>query len=103
MAITQAIDPSIELTYRPSYMGLARQGGSNDFAKFTLEESGLLLGLNLEPNSLIELSIAQAGLERLQDDHEANGYKIRLAAADIESQRAPVARLIQLAYEESRA
>jgi hypothetical protein len=103
LSITQAIDPAIELTYRPSYIGLARQGQPGDFARFTPEQSGLLLGLSLEPNSLIELSIAQAGLERLPNEGDGDGYQIRLAATDIEAQRAPVARLIQLAYEESRA
>jgi hypothetical protein len=103
LAITQAIDPAIELTYRPNHIGMARQGQSADFARFTPETSGLQVALSLEQNSLIELSIAQAGLERLPSDGNEDGYRIRLASADIEAQRAPVARLIQLAYEESRA
>ena len=71
------------------------------FARFLPEPDGIVLGLNIEPSSLIELSIAQAGLNRLPNE-EGKGYSIRIDRRDLDAQRAPVARLIQLAYEESR-
>ena len=100
LSIAQSVDPAFELDYRPEYIGLARDGQSLDFARFTPEATGILLGLSLEPNSLTELSIAQAGFERLSS--ESNGYGIRLSKQDIEAQREPVTRLLQLAYDESK-
>ena len=102
LAVTKVLDPAIELDYRADCIGLVRDGEPVAFARFQPEPSGILLGLNIEQNSLIELSIAQAGLERIEGDGGSTGYSIRLPKSEMEAQRAPVARLLQLAYEESK-
>jgi hypothetical protein len=101
LSAVQALDPTLELDYQENYIGLARGGEPVDFARFRPEPGALVVGLRLERNPLIELGIAQAGLEQLREG-TAEGYALRLSQADFEAQRGPASRLMRLAYEESR-
>lgn len=98
--LLKEIDATLELKYNKYYVGLARQGRSNNFVIFKPQKRALVVEVTLDQQDDIRAKIDQSNLEMLDYDSRYRRYRIRLNTEDIDANAELLKEIFTLAYNE---
>jgi predicted transport protein len=96
--LVHEFDPSIQLNYVKHYIGVQKDGRSNNFVTFKPQKNALRLGIRLPKSDEIEESIEDAGLEII-NYNRWGAYQIRLGKSDIGPRKELLRGLMKQAYD----
>jgi hypothetical protein len=99
LEIIQTFAPDLEFIYRKSYIGLARNGRTNNFVIFRLQKRGLRVEFRLTRSEDLERELDEAGLA-LMDYSRRGRYRIRLTPGDLNKHRELLTRCFQESFQE---
>jgi predicted transport protein len=77
------LDPGLELKYNKFYIGLAKDGRSNNFVSFRPQKVGLRVEIRLERTDETQAQLDASGLDVMDYDARWGQYRIRLGKADL--------------------
>jgi hypothetical protein len=90
--------PQMELKYNKFYIGLAKDGQSNNFAIFFPKKSSFHTNIYLASSPEIDKQLEAAGVEVMDYDKRGRAYRLRLAKGDIKKHSELLLRLLKMAY-----
>lgn len=77
--------PDVELNYNKFYIGLAKDGQSNNFAQFRPKKSSFRVEIKLKSSPEIDQKLEQAGIDVMDYDKRWGRYRLRLTKNDIKN------------------
>ena len=101
LGILREFDPTLELKYNKFYIGLARNGQSDNYILFRAKKQFVRMELRLERNQELEDKIEEAGLDLMELGHGGR-LRIKLRRNDITENRELVSELMRAAYDGSK-
>jgi hypothetical protein len=90
--------PHLELKYNKFYIGLAKDGQSNNFAIFFPKKSSFHTNIYLNSSPEIDQQLEAAGIDVMDYDKRGGAYRLRLTAGDIEKHAELLLRLLKKSY-----
>ncbi|MEK7071804.1 MAG: DUF5655 domain-containing protein [Patescibacteria group bacterium] len=96
LGLIKVFAPEVELNYTKFYIGLTKDGRSNNFADFRPTRSFLKIGIRLEKTEEIDKQIEEAGLDF---DTRYGTYRINLKEEDLIKNQELISNLLKKAYE----
>jgi len=99
--ILHEFDPSPELKYNKFYIGLARNGQSDNYVIFRAKKQFVRMELRMEKNQQLEEKVEEAGLDLMELGHGGR-MRIKLSKDDLDAHRDVIAELMKTAYEASK-
>jgi predicted transport protein len=100
LSIIKSLDEGYALKYNIGYIGLARNGRSNNFIIMSPKRNWLRLGMRLDRSEEWDKKLDEAGLDSV--DYGKNGrYRIRLTANDMNRFKELIGDLIKTSYEQN--
>lgn len=99
--ILHEFDPAPELKYNKFYIGLARNGQSDNYVIFRAKKQFVRMELRLDKNQELEDKVESAGLDLMELAHGGR-MRIKLQKSDVTKNRELVKELMQAAYEGSK-
>lgn len=94
LALVNRIAPGHELTFKKSYIGLARSGVANNFVQFIPRRSHLIAQFRIAQSDELTARLADSGLDLLSYDRGWGRYQIRATGTDLVENRAVITELI---------
>ncbi len=101
LTILRDFDPALELNYNKFYIGLARNGQSDNFILFRPKKKFVRMELRLEKSPELEDKIEEAGLDIMELGHSRR-LRIKLHKSDLAKNRDLLKELMKAAYEASQ-
>lgn len=101
LAVLRDFDPALELNYNKFYIGLARNGQSDNFILFRPKKKFVRMELRLEKTPEREDKIEEAGLDIMELGHSRR-LRIKLRKSDLAKNRDLLTELMKAAYEASQ-
>jgi hypothetical protein len=99
-SIIKPIDPSLSVQYNKFYIGMGRNGQTNNFVVFRPKKDWLRVEPRLKQSDEIQAKLDEAGLDLME--YGDNGrYRIRLGKGDVQKHEPLLKELLQKAYAES--
>ena len=99
LELLKQLDPDLELKYNKFYIGLSKDGQSNNFVTFRPRKSQLNFELKLPQSEETDARIENAGLDTLEYNKRWSLYRLRLTKEDIREKADVLRDLAGLAYE----
>lgn len=96
--IVKSFDESFELKYNKFYIGLAKDGQTNNFVVFLPKKKFVRIDLRIPKEQETENRIEEAGLD-LMEYSRSGRTRIKLTKKEIKEQREFLAELIKMAYD----
>jgi hypothetical protein len=96
--IVHRLDPALELKYNKFYVGLAQDGQPHNFVVCRPQKNALVLTIRLKQSPEVQARLDESGLEVLDYDKRAAGYRIRLGADDLKNRGDVLRQLIEMAF-----
>lgn len=96
--IVKSFDESFELKYNKFYIGLAKDGQTNNFVVFRPKKKFVRIDLRIPKEQETENRIEEAGLD-LMEYSRSGRTRIKLTKKEIKEQREFLAELIKMAYD----
>jgi predicted transport protein len=93
------LDPGLELKYNKFYIGLAKDGRSNNFVSFRPQKVGLRVEIRLERSDDTQALLDHSGLTAMDYDDRWGHYWIRLDKADLTKHKDLLISLMTKAHE----
>lgn len=94
-------DPGFALNYTKRYIGLTKDGLTNNFATFYPKKEWLRLLVKVETSTEEQAKLEEAGLDLMPSGPRYGGYRIRLAKGDVKQHEEVLTGLVRRAYEEA--
>jgi hypothetical protein len=95
----ESFAPGYSLNFNKSYIGLCKDGVSQNFISFIPRKKATLLLLRHEQSEDIEKILSESDLEVLTYERQWRRYKLRLTEKDIKNNEEALMNLIKLAYD----
>lgn len=102
LEIIKTFDEDFELKYNKYYIGLAKNGRTNNFTIFKPRKSSMRLECRLGRSDELEQQLDEAGLD-MMDYSRSGRYRVRLTKPEIEAHRELITDLLKRSYEKSTA
>jgi hypothetical protein len=102
LEIIKSFNSGFELKYNKFYIGLAKDGETNNFAIFRPRKKDLNVEIRLTQTEEIQKIIDDAGLDDMGYDNKWRRYRIRLSKADLKSNKEVLANLFQKGFENNK-
>ena len=102
LKILHEFDPAPELKYNKFYIGLARNGQSDNYVIFRAKKQFVRMELRMEKNQQLEEKVEEAGLDLMELGHGGR-MRIKLQKSDVTKNRELVTELMKAAYEGSKS
>ena len=102
LKILHEFDPAPELKYNKFYIGLARNGQSDNYVIFRAKKQFVRMELRMEKNQQLEEKVEEAGLDLMELGHGGR-MRIKLQKSDVSKNRELVTELMKAAYEGSKS
>ena len=99
LELVHDIDPTLNLKYNTSFIGLERDGQPVNFVKFIPCKSQLGFEIRLPLTDELSTKVDTAGLSTLEHGRKASYCRLRLTSRDIKSRADVLRELSKLAYE----
>lgn len=96
--IVKSFDESFELKYNKFYIGLAKDGQTNNFVVFLPKKKFVRIDLRIPKEQETENRIEEAGLDFMEYSRSGR-TRIKLTKKEIKEQREFLAELIKMAYD----
>jgi hypothetical protein len=90
--------PHMELKYNKFYIGLAKDGQSNNFAIFFPKKSSFHTNIYLASSPEIDQQLEGAGVDVMDYDKRGRAYRLRLTRGDIKKHSELLLKLLKMAY-----
>jgi len=103
LKITQTIAPGYQHKYNKHYIGLSKDGISNNFISMIPRKRKLIVSIKLEKSNEIDEKINDTDLDLMSYDNQWKQYNIRLNSEDIENNKKLLEELIKLAFDKYMA
>ena len=78
LTLINAFDSSLSLKYNKYYIGLAKNGQTNNFVVFKPRKSGIIMEIRIEQSADIQDALNEVKLDTLDYDKKWRRYRIRL-------------------------
>ena len=101
LKILHEFDPAPELKYNKFYIGLARNGQSDNYVILRAKKQFVRMELRMEKNQQLEEKVEEAGLDLMELGHGGR-MRIKLRKTDVDQNRELIAELIKAAYDGSK-
>jgi len=88
----------MELKYNKFYIGLAKDGQSNNFAIFFPKKSSFHTNIYLASSPEIDQQLEGAGVDVMDYDKRGRAYRLRLTKGDINKHSELLLKLLKKAY-----
>jgi hypothetical protein len=89
--------PHMELKYNKFYIGLAKDGQSNNFAIFFPKRSSFHANIYLKSSPEIDQQLEAAGIDVMDYDRRGGAYRLRLTKGDIKQHSELLLKLLKMA------
>lgn len=90
--------PQMELNYNKYYIGLAKDGQSNNFAIFFPKKASFHTNIYLKSSPQIDQQLSSAGIDVMDYDKRGGAYRLRLTKSDIKKHNEMLLRLLKMSY-----
>lgn len=90
--------PQMELKYNKYYIGLAKDGQSNNFAIFLPKKASFHTNIFLKPSAQIDQQLANAGIDVMDYDKRGGAYRLRVTKSDIKKHSELLLRLLKMSF-----
>jgi len=100
LELIHTFDDAFELKYNKFYIGLTRNGQTNNFAIFRPRKSALRVGIRMSKSEELEGRFDETSIDLL-DYNKWGRYQVRLTTGDVEKHREFLTEVLRRAYEES--
>jgi hypothetical protein len=94
-----SIAPGYGLNYNKHYIGLAKDGVSQNFITFLPRKKAMLVTFKHEKSEEIETILTESDLDVLSYDRQWKQYRLRLTDKDIEANKDALMKLTKLAFD----
>ena len=98
VAQIEPIAPGYSLKFNKHYIGLSKDGVSQNFISFVPRKKVMLLHLKHEQTEEIEQILSESDFDILAYDRQWKQYRLRLTEKDILNNREALMKLISMAY-----
>ncbi len=98
LGLIKIFAPEVELNYTKFYIGLTKNGRSNNFAAFRPKRSFLRLEIRLEKTEEIDKQIEETGITFLDYNTRWQMYRLNLKEEDIAKNQELISVLLKKAY-----
>jgi hypothetical protein len=98
LTLINAFDSSLSLKYNKYYIGLAKNGQTNNFVVFKPRKSGIIMEIRIEQSADIQDALNEAKLDTLDYDKKWRRYRIRLDKTDIQKNQEFITNLLKKSY-----
>jgi len=98
LSLIKSFDPAVELKYNKHYIGLARDGGADNYVSFQPKKNTLNVRIKLAQFAQTDAEIDNAGLVKLTYVRTWGLYMIRVALDEAEAHYAALGQLFRKAY-----
>jgi len=88
--------PQMELKYNKYYIGLAKDGQSNNFAIFLPKKASFHTNIFLKSSAQIDQQLASAGIDVMDYDKRGGAYRLRVTKSDIKKHSELLLRLLKM-------
>ena len=99
LGLIHTFDPAFELKYNKFYIGLAKNGQTNNFAIFKPKKKFLRLAIKLKKSDQTEEKFNNMDLD-LIDYTKSGRYRIRLLKDDVKIHKDFIKEILQQSYNE---
>ena len=99
--IIKSIDPAFELKYNKFYIGLAKDGQSNNFAIFRPQKIGVRVEIRMKKSEEIEGKISESGIDLMDYESKNGRYRIRLGKDDLRKESNLILELLRHSYSQA--
>lgn len=99
LTIINEFDDNFEIKYNRYYIGLAKNGKTQNFAIFRAKKYHLRMELRIEQSEDMENKLGNSGFELMEYDRRSNRYRIRLTKNDIEQNRELIKEILKKSYD----
>jgi hypothetical protein len=89
--------PEMELKYNKFYIGLAKDGQSDNFAIFFPKKSSFHTNIYLQSSPEIDQQLETAGIDVMEYDKRGKAYRLRLTRDDIKKHSDLILKLLKMA------
>lgn len=98
LSLIKTFAPDMELRYNKFYIGLAKDGQSNNFAWFRPNKSGFRAEIYLKSSPEVDHQLEDAGIDVMDYDKRESAYRLRLTKNDIREHSELLLRLLKMSY-----
>lgn len=97
LELIKTFAPHMELKYNKYYIGLAKEGQSDNFAIFFPKKSSFHTNIYLKSSPEIDQQLEAAGIEVMDYDKRGRAYRLRLTKGDIKQHAELLIELLKMA------
>lgn len=97
LELIKTFAPQMELKYNKFYIGLAKDGQSDNFAIFFPKKSSFHTNIYLKSSPEIDQQLEAAGIDVMDYDKRGGAYRLRLTKGDIKQHSELLLRLLKMA------
>lgn len=97
LELIKTFAPQMELKYNKYYIGLAKEGQSDNFAIFFPKKSSFHTNIYLKSSPEIDQQLEAAGIDVMDYDKRGGAYRLRLTKGDIKQHSELLVRLLKMA------
>ena len=98
LAILKQSDPRLELNYHKYYIGLARNGESDNFVIFKPTRNFVRIEAKVEQSEELRKRLEEAGIDMMPYDKRWGAYRIRLTKPELPKHQALISEILKRAY-----
>lgn len=102
LTLINEFSPDHKLSYTKHYIGLNKNGQSDNFVVMKPRRNTLVADLRIESSTEIDAKIEEAELDTLDYDQKWKRYRIRLTKKEVEKNKALLKVLLEMASENSK-
>jgi len=99
LGLIKGLDEGFDFKYNKFYIGLAKDGQSNNFVTFQPQKNALRIAVRLPRSEELERELEDRGLDL--GEYKWGRYRIRLTPEDVEKHRDVLRNLFERAYQEA--
>lgn len=99
LELIQEFAPGYALNYNKHYIGLRKDGRSNNFVSFRPKKKWVQVILKLPKESEFDSAIGVTGMDELTYDRQWGQYRINVSAEEFEANREALGNLMKRAWE----
>ena len=97
--LIQEFVPGYALNYNKHYIGLRKDGRSNNFVAFRPKKKWVQLMIRLPKETEFDDIIETTGIDELSYDRQWRQYRLNVSESDFEANKDALARLMKRAWE----
>jgi len=98
LALAQDFDAGYQLKFNKHYIGIAKDGRTNNFISFTRRKRAIELHLKLKRAPEIDQLLDDNGLDTLEYNTRGHYYTLKLDASDMTKHREVLRNLVERSY-----